>query len=187
MALAEEVELVHQVFRFRRARWLAHPALFHAGGDFQIAGQADGRAVDDGFAPDVLECGGMRKIETRAPALGVEPIPDDFLIVVGEDPSVARAKKMVRKRSVVTHIESVKVEVFSLLHVWGIRVDQYIVAQRFHRGQKIQAITFGDVDTAAKVTDCFDPFDQRGLVEARIDAPLSGLVEAADRPRIEDA
>ena len=58
------------------------------GGDFKACGDDEGGSVDDGFLADVLDGGGVGDVEAGAAGGGVEVGPDDFLVVVGQEPWV---------------------------------------------------------------------------------------------------
>ena len=58
------------------------------GGDFKACGDGEGGAVDDGFFANMLDGGGVGDVEAGAAGGVVKVGPDDFLVVVGQEPWV---------------------------------------------------------------------------------------------------
>ena len=67
---------------------LGDPGCVDSGRDFEACGDGEGGAVDEGFLADVLDGGGVGDVEACAACGGVEVGPDDFLVVVGQEPWV---------------------------------------------------------------------------------------------------
>ena len=67
---------------------LGDPGGVDSGDDLEACGNGEGRAVNDGFLADVLNGGGVGDIEAGAAGSVVEVGPDDFLVIVGQEPWV---------------------------------------------------------------------------------------------------
>ena len=63
---------------------LGNPVSVDSGGDFEVCGDGEDGAVDDGFLANVLDGGGMGDVEAGAAGGVVEIGPDNFLVIVGQ-------------------------------------------------------------------------------------------------------
>ena len=140
-----------------------------------------------GFLADVLDGGGVGDVEAGAAGGVVEVGPDNFLVIVGQEPWVGGGQELVGQGLVVIGAEGVEVEAPSLLDIGRVGVDENVGGVGFHGGEEVEAVKLGDVDAVAEGSYVLDSSDEGRFVVAGVDLPLTGLVEAADGAGVEDA
>ena len=136
------------------------------GGDLQAWGDGKGGPINDGFLADVLNGSSVGDAEAGGTGGVVEIGPDDFLIVVGQEPWIGGGQEFVGQGLMVIGIECVEVETSPLLDVRRVGVDQDVGGVGLHGGEEVEAVELGDVDAVAECGYVLDPLDEGRLVVA---------------------